>query len=85
MTGSYEEILANPKTNKLFVDEAKKAKEQGLNSLEIPQKIHLTSTVFTAENDILTPTFKLKRNDAKRYFLKEIKEMYGGAKLQGEE
>jgi len=33
VTGSYEEILANPKTNKLFVDEAKKAKEQGVRSI----------------------------------------------------
>ena len=41
--------------------------------------------MFTAENDLLTPTFKLKRNEAKKFFLKEIKEMYGIAKLHGEE
>jgi len=41
--------------------------------------------VFSTENDLLTPTFKLKRNDAKKYFVKEIKAMYDGAKLQGEE
>jgi long-chain acyl-CoA synthetase len=40
--------------------------------------------VFTVENDLLTPTFKLKRNEAKNYFISEIKDMYGGAKLQGE-
>jgi hypothetical protein len=34
---------------------------------------------------LLTPTFKLKRNEAKKFFLKEIKGMYDGAKLQGEE
>jgi long-subunit acyl-CoA synthetase (AMP-forming) len=45
----------------------------------------LTTTAFTPDNDILTPTFKLKRNEAKRFFLNEIKEMYGGLKLQGEE
>jgi len=47
--------------------------------------VHLTEHVFTAENDLLTPTFKLKRNDAKKFFYKEIKAMYEGAKLQGEE
>jgi long-chain acyl-CoA synthetase len=47
--------------------------------------VHLTETVFSAENDLLTPTFKLKRNDAKRFFIAEIKTMYEGAKLQGEE
>jgi len=34
---------------------------------------------------LLTPTFKLKRNEAKKFFFKEIKGMYDGAKLQGEE
>ena len=33
---------------------------------------------------MLTPTFKLKRNEAKKEYIKEIKEMYDGAKLQGE-
>jgi long-chain acyl-CoA synthetase len=41
--------------------------------------------MFTIENDLLTPTFKLKRNDAKKFFLTDIKRMYDGAKLQGEE
>ena len=45
----------------------------------------LTETLFTAENELLTPTFKLKRGDAKKYFIKEIKAMYEGLKLQGEE
>jgi len=45
----------------------------------------LTSTEFKPENDLLTPTFKLKRNEAKQYFFNEIKAMYDGAILQGEE
>ena len=61
-----------------------KSKAAGLFGFEIPTEFHLTEVAFTPENDILTPTFKLKRNDAKMYFLKEIKEMYKGAKLQGE-
>ena len=70
----------------LFISEVvAKSKEAGFFGFEIPTKIHLTSTAFTAENDILTPTFKLKRNEAKAYFLKEIKGMYSNAKLQGEE
>jgi len=44
----------------------------------------LTSHAFTVENDILTPTFKVKRDKAKEFFLSEIKDMYEGAALQGE-
>jgi long-chain acyl-CoA synthetase len=62
-----------------------KAKEAGLFGFEIPQKSHITAIAFTPDNDLLTPTFKLKRNEAKKFFLNEIKELYGGAKLQGEE
>ena len=62
-----------------------KSREAGLFGFEIPQKIHLTTNAFTPENDILTPTFKLKRNEAKKVFLQEIKGLYGGAKLQGED
>ena len=58
-----------------------KCKAAGLHGFEIPSEFHVTDVAFTPENDILTPTFKLKRNEAKLYFLKEIKEMYKGSKL----
>jgi long-chain acyl-CoA synthetase len=45
----------------------------------------LTTNAFSLENDLLTPTFKLKRHEAKKFFLHQIKEIYGGVKLQGEE
>lgn len=82
----YLELLKDPRTIKAVQDEiVSKSREAKFFGFEIPQKIHLTATNFTPENDILTPTFKLKRNEAKKAFFKEIKDMYGGAKLQGEE
>ena len=63
----------------------KVGKEAGFFGFEIPQKLHLTAEAFSVENEILTPTFKLKRNDAKKAYYSQIKELYGGAKLQGEE
>jgi long-chain acyl-CoA synthetase len=53
-----------------------KAKEYGLTSLEKIKKIHLTSTPFTMENDIITPTFKIKRTTAKRVFAEAIEKIY---------
>lgn len=86
VTGTYQEILVHEKVVKLFEGEIKKQCESAaLNKFEYPAKFVLTETTFTQENDLLTPTFKLKRMEAKQYFIKEIKQMYGGAKLQGEE
>ena len=44
------------------------AKENKLSGLEKPKEIFLTLDLFTIENDILTPTFKLKRNVAKKVY-----------------
>ena len=53
-----------------------KAKENALTSLEKIKKVHLTMTPFTVENDLITPTFKIKRNIAKKYFEAQIEQMY---------
>ena len=53
-----------------------KAKEYNLTSLEKIKKIHLAASPFTVENDLITPTFKIKRNIAKKVFQKEIDQMY---------
>ena len=60
-------------------------KESKLSGLEVPKKFFYTTEEFTLENNLLTPTMKLKRNEAKVKYLAEIKDMYDGAKLQGEE
>ena len=59
----------------------KKEKEAALSGLEKVKKIHYTLEAFTVQNDILTPTFKIKRNFAKKYFEKEIADLYKGAQL----
>lgn len=60
-------------------------REYKFSGLEIPKKYYFTREEFTLENGLLTPTMKLKRNDARNKFYDQIKEMYDGAKLQGEE
>lgn len=81
----FKDIIKGEKFKKYIETEIQsKKKESKLNGLEVPKKIHFTPVEFSIENDMLTPTFKLKRNEAKTAYLAEIKQMYEGAKLQGE-
>ena len=83
---SYEELCQHKDVKEFLLAEIKaKGKEGGLFGFEIPTKVTVIHTPFSMENDLLTPTFKLKRAEAKKYFIKEIKSMYDGAKLQGED
>ncbi len=51
-------------------------KAQKLSSLERPRDIYLTSDPFSVENNILTPTMKLKRNVGRDVYKVKIDEMY---------
>ena len=82
---SFEDLCKNEKVSAFLLNDIKtNGKAGGLFGFEVPTRIHLSSELFSAENDLLTPTFKLKRNEAKNFYIKQIKEMYDGAKLQGE-
>ncbi len=50
-----------------------------MSGLEKVKKIAFHSEAFSIQNDLLTPTFKVKRNVAKKLFENEIQEMYKGA------
>ena len=52
------------------------AKAKKFNSLEKPKEIYLTNEPFSVENDILTPTFKMKRNIGKKVYQTQIDKMY---------
>jgi long-chain acyl-CoA synthetase len=47
-----------------------------LNKLEIIQNIYLSSEPFTVENNLLTPTFKLKRQQVHEYYKDMIQQLY---------
>ena len=74
-----EEVLMDPAFKKLIMDSmAELAKSNNLSSLEKPKDIYLSTDPFTIENDQLTPTFKLKRNNAKKAYQEQIDAMYEG-------
>lgn len=47
-----------------------------LRGFEFAKAVTLVPEPFTLENDLLTPTFKIKRSQAKEYFAKAISDMY---------
>jgi long-chain acyl-CoA synthetase len=72
-----ESILQDPDFKKVIMDDmAKLSTKNKLSGLEKPRDICLTQDVFTVENNLLTPTFKLKRNIAREHFRPQITVMY---------
>lgn len=79
-----QEIIKDPSFKRLILDEIQRiSTEQKLNSLEKPKDVFITLQMFSAENDLLTPTFKLKRNVAKHHFKPQIDQMYAALIQQG--
>ncbi|KAH8920776.1 acetyl-CoA synthetase-like protein [Atractiella rhizophila] len=52
------------------------ANKEKLRGFERVKAIHLTLEPFTIDNELLTPTMKVKRNIAAQYFRKQIDELY---------
>jgi len=74
---SLAEICKSDQLKSVLMGEIKKmGKANGLHGFEIPKAIHLTESPFTVEDGLLTPTFKLKRQQARDKFEKEIERMY---------
>jgi long-chain acyl-CoA synthetase len=72
------DLVKNPAVMQLVLEDmAQVAKEAQLKGFEQVKTIHLTPVPFSVENDLLTPTFKLKRNIAAKKFAAEIATMYG--------
>ncbi|KAF9578967.1 Long chain acyl-CoA synthetase 7 peroxisomal [Lunasporangiospora selenospora] len=74
---TYEELCAHPQVKTTILKElATFGRESDLKGFEILKNIHVTSEQFSIENDLLTPTFKLKRHAAKDKYDAEIERMY---------
>lgn len=61
---------------KIRSDMTAREKSEKLNGFEKAKKIHITPELFTVENNLLTPTFKLKRKETREKYQKQIDEMY---------
>jgi long-chain acyl-CoA synthetase len=74
---SYADLCKNPEVNALVLAQLTKVgKKAGLNGFELAKAIYLETELFSMENDLLTPTFKVKRPQAQKYYEAEIAAMY---------
>ncbi|KAJ3414511.1 Long chain acyl-CoA synthetase 7 peroxisomal [Chytridiales sp. JEL 0842] len=74
---NLDRITASVEMKKLVQAEMDKiAKEEKLRGFEVVKNIFLESEVFTMENGLISPTFKLKRNEAAVRFRPQIDELY---------
>lgn len=76
---SFAELCKDESVKKHFlktlVDYGKK---DGLKGFENIKALYLDNEAFTVENNLLTPTFKLKRHEAKKKYQEQITAMYAG-------
>jgi len=85
LSGNIEELVKNPKWIKKFIEEInKKGKEEKLLSFELVKKAKVEVQSFGTK-DLLTPTSKLKRADAKKVYDIDIKRMYEEGKIEFKE
>lgn len=76
VTGTTEELCKNEKVKTEYLAKlAALSKEKGLNSLETIKGLYLSPVSF-ATKDLLTPSLKVKRHDARLAFAAEIKAIY---------
>lgn len=74
---SVDKILNNKILIDFLIDTIDKySRSKGLKGFEVVKNVRLNSTPFSIDNNLLTPSMKLKRHEAKIMFKKQIREMY---------
>ncbi len=51
-------------------------KANGLKGFELPRAIFIETIPFSIENDLLTPSFKVKRHDVRKRYADSFTELY---------
>jgi len=73
----HSALCQNPEVKKLITQQIKEIGSAAkLHGFEIPRAFYLVPEPFSVENELLTPTFKLKRPQAKAKYGEQIKAMY---------
>lgn len=82
---SFPELCKAPEVVALVLDQMTKVgKKAELRGFEQAKALYLESEPFAVENDLLTPTFKVKRPQAKKHYEAKIAELYEALNSQVE-
>jgi len=77
VTFNQSEIIKNEAFNKAVLEGlTATGKASSLKGFEFVKGVILFEAGFSVENDLTTPTFKLRRPQLKEFFLKQIDELY---------
>lgn len=75
--GDFATVVQNPELRQVILEDLERlAVAKKLSGLEKPHRIHLGTEAFSVENGTLTPTQKLKRNEAAHLYQSQIDAMY---------
>uniref|UniRef100_UPI00398F4131 long-chain-fatty-acid--CoA ligase 1-like isoform X2 n=1 Tax=Pristiophorus japonicus TaxID=55135 RepID=UPI00398F4131 len=75
--GSFEELCKNKVLKDRILEDLQKiGKETGLKSFEQVKDIYLYPEMLTVQSGLLTPTFKAKRAELRKFFSSQIAELY---------
>ena len=73
----FSSICQSAAVKAILQEDIKKvSRENGLHGFEIPKAIYLEHELFSVDNGLLTPTFKLKRQQARERYGKQIEDLY---------
>ncbi|KAJ3150788.1 Long chain acyl-CoA synthetase 7 peroxisomal [Geranomyces michiganensis] len=76
-TPAMKELCANPKFRKAIQKDLDRlGREDKLRGFEFVRAVHLETDVWSVDNNMMTPTFKLKRNEAADKYREQIDAMY---------
>ena len=75
---NYKDYFNNEDLKKEILSEMEQlGRKSDFKGFEVVKKVYLSPEEFSIENDLITPTLKIKRHNAKKKFLDKINEMYG--------
>ena len=78
---SFEELCRNHEVKKMLMQVMEKvAKNNNFMGYERAKNIYVSSELFSPDN-VLTPTFKMRRQIAAKYFREKLDELYSSPNL----
>ncbi|KAI3444424.1 hypothetical protein Pfo_001089 [Paulownia fortunei] len=81
VSGDFSTICEDPRARKYILGELTKiGKENKLKGFEFIKAVHLDPIPFDMDRDLLTPTYKKKRNQFFKYYQNVIEDMYKSSK-----